>query len=69
MFLIWAQQWQYIARTLELGYRVLRTDTDVYLAEELVPHPVVATAIRRLRWWATNHPSPSVFDTPSPSGL
>ena len=33
MFVMWAQQWRYIARALELGYRVLRADTDVYFAE------------------------------------
>ena len=33
MFLMWAQQWRYIARALEMGYRVLRADTDVYFAE------------------------------------
>ena len=38
MFLMWAQQWRYIARSMELGYRVLRSDTDVYLAED--PYPI-----------------------------
>jgi len=33
MFLMWAQQWRYVARALELGYRVFRADTDVYFAE------------------------------------
>jgi len=33
MFLMWAQQWRYVARALELGYSVLRADTDVYFAE------------------------------------
>ena len=37
MFLMWAQQWQYISRALMLGYSVLRSDTDVYLAED--PYP------------------------------
>ena len=31
---MWAQQWHYVARAMELGYRVLRSDTDVYLAED-----------------------------------
>jgi hypothetical protein len=39
MFLMWAQQWRYIASALELGYRVLRADTDVYLAED--PYPIL----------------------------
>ena len=39
MFLMWAQQWRYISRALELGYRVLRADTDVYFAED--PYPVL----------------------------
>ena len=39
MFLMWAQQWRYIARAMELGYRVLRSDTDVYLAEN--PYPIL----------------------------
>jgi hypothetical protein len=45
MFLMWAQQWHYIARALLLGYSVLRADTDVYLAEDpyLVLHgPLLA---------------------------
>lgn len=37
MFLMWAQQWRYIARAMELGYRVLRADTDVYFAEDPWP--------------------------------
>ncbi|KAL3928961.1 MAG: hypothetical protein SGPRY_002167 [Prymnesium sp.] len=32
-------QWRYIARALELGYRVLRADTDVYFAEN--PYPIL----------------------------
>ena len=39
MFLMWAQQWRYICRAMELGYRVLRADTDVYLAED--PYPLL----------------------------
>ena len=39
MFLMWAQQWYYIARSMALGYRVLRSDTDVYLAED--PYPIL----------------------------
>ena len=39
MFLMWAQQWRYIARAMEGGYRVLRSDTDVYLAED--PYPIL----------------------------
>ena len=39
MFLMWQQQWRYVARALELGYRVLRTDTDVYFAES--PYPIL----------------------------
>jgi len=39
MFLMWAQQWRYIARAMESGYRVLRSDTDVYLAED--PYPIM----------------------------
>ena len=34
MFLMWSQQWHYIARALQLGYNVLRADTDVYFAED-----------------------------------
>lgn len=36
---MWAQQWRYVARAMELGYRVLRSDTDVYLAED--PYPIL----------------------------
>lgn len=36
---MWAQQWRYIARAMESGYRVLRSDTDVYLAED--PYPIM----------------------------
>lgn len=39
MFLMWAQQWRYIARAMENGYRILRSDTDVYLAED--PYPIL----------------------------
>ena len=39
MFLMWAQQWRYICRAMELGYRVLRADTDVYFAED--PYPIL----------------------------
>ena len=39
MFLMWAQQWRYIARAMELNYRVMRSDTDVYLAED--PYPIL----------------------------
>ena len=39
MFLMWAQQWRYICRAMELGYQVLRADTDVYLAED--PYPLL----------------------------
>ena len=39
MFLMWAQQWHYIARAMQLGYSVLRADTDVYLAEN--PFPIL----------------------------
>lgn len=38
MFLMWAQQWRYIAKAMALGYRVLRADTDVYFAED--PWPI-----------------------------
>ena len=37
--LMWAQQWHYIARAVTLGYSVLRSDTDVYLAED--PYPIL----------------------------
>ena len=39
MFLMWAQQWRYISQAMERGYRVLRSDTDVYLAED--PYPIL----------------------------
>lgn len=39
MFLMWQQQWRYVARALERGYRVLRADTDVYFAES--PYPIL----------------------------
>jgi len=39
MFLMWQQQWRYVSRALELGYRVLRADTDVYFAES--PYPLL----------------------------
>jgi hypothetical protein len=39
MFLMWAQQWRYIAMSMALNYRVLRSDTDVYLAED--PYPIL----------------------------
>ena len=39
MFLMWAQQWHYLARAMELGYSVLRADSDVYLAEN--PFPIL----------------------------
>ena len=39
MFLLWAQQWYYISRALTLGYSVLRSDTDVYFAED--PYPIL----------------------------
>jgi hypothetical protein len=39
MFLMWQQQWRYVARALEMGYRVLRADTDVYFAES--PYPIL----------------------------
>ena len=45
MFLMWAQQWRYICRAIELGYRVLRTDTDVYFAED--PYPILAGPLFR----------------------
>ena len=38
MFIMWAQQWRYISRAMELGYRVMRADTDVYFAED--PYPI-----------------------------
>ena len=40
MFLMWAQQWRYIARAVEMGHRVLRSDTDVYFAED--PYPILS---------------------------
>ncbi|KAL1527736.1 hypothetical protein AB1Y20_009121 [Prymnesium parvum] len=39
MFLMWAQQWRYIAAAMERGYRIMRTDTDVYFAED--PYPIL----------------------------
>ena len=39
MFLMWMQQWHYVTRALTLGYSVLRTDTDVYFAED--PYPIL----------------------------
>jgi hypothetical protein len=39
MFLMWAQQWRYIASAMERGYHVMRSDTDVYLAED--PYPIL----------------------------
>ena len=45
MFLMWAQQWRYICRAMELGYRVLRADTDVYFAED--PYPVLNGPLMR----------------------
>ena len=36
---MWAQQWRYISIAMEAGYRVLRSDTDVYLAED--PYPIL----------------------------
>lgn len=45
MFLIWAQQWYYIARAMTMGYSVLRADTDVYLAED--PYPILHSPLLR----------------------
>ena len=45
MFLMWAQQWHYIAQAVTLGYSVLRTDTDVYLAEN--PFPILRGPLLR----------------------
>ena len=45
MFLMWAQQWHYIARALERGFNVLRTDTDVYFAEN--PFPILTGPLLR----------------------
>ena len=45
MFLMWAQQWRYIARAMEMGYRVLRADTDVYFAED--PYPIFNSPLFR----------------------
>ena len=39
MFLMWAQQWRYIAVAMSMGYRVMRADTDVYFAED--PYPIL----------------------------
>jgi hypothetical protein len=33
MFHLWLQQWHYILRAVELGYNVLRSDSDVYFTE------------------------------------
>ena len=45
MFLMWAQQWRYVARAMEMGYSVLRTDTDVYFAED--PYPLLHSRLLR----------------------
>ena len=34
MFLMWARQWRYVARTLEMGFDVLRLDTDVHFMRD-----------------------------------
>jgi len=33
MFHLWLQQWHYILHAVELGYNVLRSDSDVYFTE------------------------------------
>lgn len=39
MFLMWAQQWRYIAAAMERGYSIFRMDTDVYFTED--PYPIL----------------------------
>jgi hypothetical protein len=39
MFLLWAQQWHYALKAIELGKNVLRMDSDVYFTED--PYPIL----------------------------
>jgi len=68
MFLMWAQQWRYIARAIESGYRVLRSDTDIPTPSSTAP----SSHASRCSHSTTSSDSASgrvATDRPNPRGL